>query len=559
MYERDIRQLENENSLVQNAQMGPPRRMPDKFEISATHHRLEQKSKLKSHVDELQHSIDVAEGKKRDKESQMLSLTQKIAVTGEKLRNSENFANSVNNGMGKLPIVIGRNISKIHGNGQTAKPKDYFNAVVQQSKLVSFKEIEKDALKAHAGRVSIDRDLWLSRQIDGELQLELQQTFNNLSEIQGRMKDSFYSSLKLTLVEALKSFMNSGVKLASKNVRCVGILQWWKYRNQKLSSNVASFFGGNAMGGISFEDDVDESGGEDNTGVMLNDEFEGVVFGLIKMPKMGLWNIVISVTRATQNIAADETEPPDEHDYCTVRLGPSFASLQQIDRYYNRVNPETGAVLYDIKFLLRGDKLAFKFDFSSSTTNCKYHMGVCTGSYEEYTMESLEYISDPKSSRDKVLSSHVKMIRVEDMQGKNRLTKLLEELIAVEEYKGEYWDSEILQKTSQRYETGFFLRILKAEVLSELHKTQKDKDLIQADSEQYVDKDEDPAVVDKRLRLESSEKAYKDRKRGNQGWIIDKAMKSVGVFLELYDEPTDKWLLTYVKDCQVDWIENGTR
>jgi hypothetical protein len=289
------------------------------------------------------------------------------------------------------------------------------------------------------------------------------------------------------------------------------------------------------------------------TGVVLDAAHHGECYGLIKLPKMGLWNIVFSVTRSK----LDPDAIPNESDYVVIRLGPSFASLQLIDHYFNRINPETGAVLYDVKFLLRGDKLAYKFEFSSSSLNPNGHLAVCTGFYEEYQMQALEYIKDPKSDKQRVLSSYVKILRVEEAQGKQRLTKLLEELIAVEDYQGPFWDSEIIQKTSQRYEKNFFLRILKAEILADLHKV-KSMGLAKVDNEEHNDEDvEKETELARQERIEHSKKLFIKRKHENQNYLIEKAEKEVGKFLEIYEEPTDQWIQTYVKDVKVDWIDNG--
>jgi hypothetical protein len=559
MHERDVKQLENEHSLVITAQTGPPRRLPDKFEISTTHTRKEQISKLRQKIAHLQHSIDVAEDKKRDKESQLLSLAQALAVQSDKIRkleNSVNSVNSINEGLGQLPIVVGRNISKIRGaSGPLMKPKEYYDAVKNQSQFYVFKELEEDALKAHASRVNIDRNLWLVRQSDSELKGDLSQTLNSLSEIQERMKTSLVNSLKISLVEALDAFIHSGTKLVPRGLHYSGLLPWWKCRNSKLSANVISYSGGNALGGVTFEDAVEEEESEINkTGVSLGAANRGECYGIIKLPKMALWNIVVSVCRSKPTDGAI----PDEHDYCAIRFGPSFASLQLIDHYFNRINPETGAVLYDVKFLLRGDKLAYKFEFSSSSSDQEGHLAICTGFYEEYQMQALEFFSDPKNphARERVLSSYVKIMRVDEVQGKNRLTKLLEELISVEEFDGLTWDSLIMQNTPQRYEKDFFLRILKAEILSELYKAQS---LGIAQADQVTENlDENAEDEDsKKQRLKQSEELFLMRKRDSQQWRIEKARLVVGKFIEVYDENTDSWFMCYVKDIKVDWVDNG--
>ena len=60
-----------------------------------------------------------------------------------------------------------------------------------------------------------------------------------------------------------------------------------------------------------------------------------------------------------------------------------------------------------------------------------------------------------------------KTMRIDEQQGKFRETKLLEELVSIEESTSRWWDSDIVSKVPQRYERDYFLRILKAEILLE--------------------------------------------------------------------------------------------
>ncbi|RYH20729.1 hypothetical protein EON65_22640, partial [archaeon] len=188
---------------------------------------------------------------------------------------------------------------------------------------------------------------------------------------------------------------------------------------------------------------------------------------------------------------------------------------------------------------------------------------MCTGLYEEYEVKDLEEVGDGEGEKEKkgklavktesakgskkssagaggldvtiqstrpkrhfpnrVISSYVKMLRVEESQGKLRETKLLEELISLEEamkaasgigekesdgkddntrpatplnipkhllynprsigykrfIKGlQYWDSSILNQCTQRFKKTFFNRILKAEILlqHEVSKVKKMKE-----------------------------------------------------------------------------------
>ena len=70
-----------------------------------------------------------------------------------------------------------------------------------------------------------------------------------------------------------------------------------------------------------------------------------------------------------------------------MSLGASIGTLQKVLICYNRFNPVTGSVLYDIKFIFRGDALAYRFDFSSSSIDVKKHLAVSVGQFEEHEMK----------------------------------------------------------------------------------------------------------------------------------------------------------------------------
>ena len=65
-------------------------------------------------IAELQHSINIADERKRNTEAQMLSLAQKLAVHKEVKGAIDKNLSEFNYGAGNmLPIVVGRSIAKI--------------------------------------------------------------------------------------------------------------------------------------------------------------------------------------------------------------------------------------------------------------------------------------------------------------------------------------------------------------------------------------------------------------------------------------------------------------
>ena len=64
-----------------------------------------------------------------------------------------------------LPMVVGHGLRKVKGLSiHQANPKDFLDAVRQQSKFVGLKEISKEALKQFKDRNSLDQQLWITAQ-----------------------------------------------------------------------------------------------------------------------------------------------------------------------------------------------------------------------------------------------------------------------------------------------------------------------------------------------------------------------------------------------------------
>ena len=124
---------------------------------------------LKKKIDDLHHSSDILETQRRKVESQMLKISQNIAVAREKINKMNDADKDLNHGLGHLPVMIGRSLDKIPGGaGIMALPKEYQEAVVHKSKLIAMENQSKSALRAHKHRVEIDQRLWLLRQNKNE-------------------------------------------------------------------------------------------------------------------------------------------------------------------------------------------------------------------------------------------------------------------------------------------------------------------------------------------------------------------------------------------------------
>lgn len=593
--ERDYKQIHTEQRITDKGIGGPPRRLPSTIEQGTTHTRKSRMTQLQQEIVKYQHAIDQCEIKKRRVDVQVLDIAKKLAAARERSKADVNKVKDVNDGFGMLPVVVGRNITKIPGMDVTAKPSDTYSAITHQSKYISHHAQSLVALKVHREGVKLDREIWVERQGRHELKVDVEGTMNRLAHINNRLKNSRVEMNKLNVVEALNAFQQSGTILFNRSKRIAGPMCWWRNRNSDLcmgaepfaaknnslgvitfdetgqkvveseSDSDASFLGtesdSSSSSGDSYSESDSDSEGEDT---ILDEDVEaygvslragknsGFCMGTITLPKPIMWSVSFLVTRKGSD---EKYAGPDKSDFVKVKLGYNLQNLKTIGIYYNKVNPENGGVLYDVKYLCSGDSLAYRFEFSSGSLNENHHLVVSAGAFEEYVVLPLETM-DILNGRERVLSSYVKLLRLNEAQGKHRLTKLIEELLNAESSDLDGWDSEVVQNYAQRYKRDFFLRILRAEILVEREKSKREddqpSDSSAMDNEKYMTEEE----AEKTRR---SEDRYVKRKQETQYHLISDARQMVGKRLDILDKETGRWRTVKVQNCLVNWVENGLR
>jgi hypothetical protein len=556
--EADQVQIKTEMLEVHSDQMGPPRREPHKHEVVPTHLRKSRIFDLQRKVEEYQYCIDQAQEKKGAADSQLVKLSQKLAVLIEQNKTRQAGMDAVNQGLGNLPIVVGRNISKVPGNDAlTTKPKELFDAMTQQSKIVETKEMVNYAIKVHGERNELDQQLWVKKQSSTEIRQESNYVVSRLAEVTEKMHKAYTDQMKLNLVDALSVFQARGMPLRSVIHKMSGLLPWWAHHDHNMSKHCMSYKSSATMGGISFEIDPEKHDEETekllNNGVTLGPHRWGFAVGMIELPKNAMWLVIVTVSRQG---SAQEFIHTDETDSVTVYLGASIGTLEKKLICFNRFNPVTGAVLYDIKFPFRGDSLAYRFEFNSSTIDVKKHMAVSVGQFEEHELEGLELVENPDSKRQRVLSAHVKMLRIDEQQGKFRETKLLEELVSIEESTSKFWDSDIVSKVPQRYEREYFLRILKAEILLE-QKSGNAKLMETLDKRAKVQSKMGKNLNKAEQSRDRSLEDFQRRKRSKQSHVLEAGKALVNKRIEVFDSDQGAWRHVLIKDCNVRWLDNG--
>ncbi len=555
--ERDQRQVNEEIIQIQKAQLGPPRRLAMAAEVPAMDAWKVQHAKLYKKLNELQYAMDLTEGKKAAAEAQMIPLAKSIAVLQERTREATQSMQGVNGDLGLLPMVIGKNISKVAGMGlgQTAKPLEALQAITHKSRLVNMRHESEIATKLHKEANNIEQDMWITRIDEASKKADLERIISRIADISTRLQRSNVDTYRQNIIDSLRGFLASGLKLNPVYSKVVGMLPWFKHHMPGLSRDIVRYVAKTAMGGISFELHDEEDNSEAlASGVTLGEAQTGYCVGVIKLPKDCLWNLVLTISRQGEG---EEFDSLDGGDFVSVQIGPTISSMSPVGMYFNKVNPNTGTVLYDVKHLFRGKSFAYRFDFSSRSADSKKHLAVSTGLYEEYELKELEVISDPKNAnRTRVLSSYVKMIRIDEQTGVSRETRLLEELITAEASSQKYWDSEVVSQTMQRYNKEFFLRILRAEILlyQEIMKVKKRREYEETVRMKALMSE---ASVQKEANLEQSMKKYQMMKRAIQRQKLDDGKDLVGKRLILWDNENHTWRNLTVIEVVVNWVENG--
>lgn len=556
--DRELSKVTKELTNLEKDQFGPPRRLPRPKEIGPTHDWKSRVTELQNKLADLQYTIDKADTNKRSAEAQALSIAQQIAVLKEKERSMKKSMDEVNGELGMLPMIVGKSLDKVRGMDETALPLETLQAITHKSRLVAIRKEAGDAKKIQQEADTIERNIWLQKQLEENKKMDLERVLNKLSDMSERLMKSKVENLRVNIIDSLKAFLLSDLQLNTVLRKLMGALAWYQHHDPDLSLNIRRYVSNNMMGELIFEKDKpneDELKSNSN-GVTLGNARTGYCCGTISMPKNSLWIVVVTITRQGTELQYDSQDPSD---FVSVSLGPSIAGLGLVGTYFNKINPLTGTVIYDVKYIFRGNSFSFRFDFSSSSDDPKHHLAISTGLYEEYELNDLEYVDDPKIiGRQRVLSSFVKMLRIEEARGKLREARLLEELILLENSSSKIWDSLVISQYKQRYSKEYFARILKAEILlqQQVSNQRRSRKSQEYEAKRGLMADAD---LEREAKLEQSQKKYTQKKRTLQRKFIDEGNDIVGKKVIIFDEQNRRWRNVTVLDCMVKWVDNGLK
>ena len=213
------------------------------------------------------------------------------------------------------------------------------------------------------------------------------------------------------LSDSIGVFQQKNIQLNRTKDKLLGLLPWHRHMDARFSSDdIMMFKSSSSLGAILFEPPLtdkeerevmtpqEESIKRDlANGLILGSGTSGYCVGYLDLPKDSVWNILITVLLAVEEVDTvkgnggsgsvdgksgskiSESNREFENDFVSVRLGTDLGSMSQVGMCYNKINKETGTVLYDVKHIMKGKTLAFRFDFSTASGNRAHRLAVETG------------------------------------------------------------------------------------------------------------------------------------------------------------------------------------
>jgi hypothetical protein len=422
-HEQEQADFEEEIGGVGQRHVG--RRLAYRFERVTVHERKERVAELNHEKKDLETRC-VALGKERDQAaSKELRIAPRLAVIRDKktkavagMKKEEEMAPS-------LPMVIGRSIREVPSlRKQMAASKREIRDVLLGSKLEILKVEAKQAEVRAKELTALNHEEWKAKHRREEQRAVVELGEARLGNILRRLQTNMKEQASGDIQGAVQKFWRTD-KLKQVNIVHEGWLDWWSNKDPAQTVGVQQWNIENViLGGTTF----------------------GVIQGRIEFPKMGLWQVDFLVTKA------DELAPMsgDPNDFITVRMGGSAMSLDLVGKFNNVRAPGQAGVRYVVSKQYQGMRFTYRFEMASSNENVDDHMIVMRGRYRQIEQPPLE-VTDAK--KGKVLSSYVKMLRLQRKQGKARGTILLEELIKLEKAGDDvkYWDSLVVNGHFQRF------------------------------------------------------------------------------------------------------------
>lgn len=434
---------------------------------------------------------------------------------------------------------------------QNAPPSEFhapalaMEAVLMRSHLVLTTSAANDALALQTGIRKMDRKQWELREANLQLESEVEHGMSRLAAIKVAMGKNEDDYRRVALVRSIQRFHASGIKLHHVNALVTAPLNWWSGRSKP-----------------SVPHPTVGSAGRDEVGVILRDGHRGgSLEGSIDFPRHSLWAVSFIVTKL-------DVKAPRQGarlDHVTFSAGNSRSNVHQVTVVHNRRPAGNPHISHVVTHQIRGASLHYRFEWDSASNDESVHLVVHMGKCQEQKPKELEEVTDPATGKTWYVSSYVKLVRFEMSQGQGRFSRLLEELIRVEEMMHEDPEgsktascaSDILHGHMQLFRLSQLHLELKEAL--EREGAAQEKARVAAERELRSQTGRAAQKADKRRQLVmEAKKRYMDRKSSSNNKVeVDTLEDIVGETIEIYRERDKMWRTAVVADLKVTSTDGG--
>ena len=408
----------------------------------------------------------------------------------------------------------------------TTAPAAAMDYVVLDSKLQILKAAAVPAQRAFREARKLDIGTWRLEEEKIVEGAELERLYNRMAIIEDRLKGAVGGALREDLTNAMRLWRANDHSLNKTMVERSGKLDWWGGRLISMTSAevVPSRYsphaptlpplqhapppppsgggegeGGGGGGGAAagsgkkpgrraslIAEPADprlaiaaaaEAAAAEATAAMAPDgsvklgmAYMGVCQGRIKLPQHGVWVLRFTVSKE------DEWGPEqgDDSDQVVVHIGPSLQALEKVGEYKNRRAPGQRSIRYKIEQQFVGAFAAFRFEWKCTNNDAAaaaHHLVVSAGTFVQGKIPPMEVMEGGR----RVLSDHVKMVRLEAAQGKTRTTQLLEELVKIDDSRAPLWDCQLWHHgVAQRFQRKDLRALLRHRLKAEGEKERRE-------------------------------------------------------------------------------------
>lgn len=303
LLEKEEHQLRQEVLRVYKEQEGPPKRMPLSHEIPATHLFKERVTQVTQQLRKLDYAVTRTQERLEALRGEQTRLREHtIPTLQQQVQEDSDHIGQLNYGTGThLPIVIGTALHKAPGlatpglstpninqnNGSSTnktgkgltkgglrnkggsatgskkhsvdvnsllmQPKALLEAIRQQSAYIGIQSEATHALQLHRDNQHLQRDMWVQRLEEDEKKADLEGMISRIAGIAQRLQASKVQNARLNVIDALRAFLASGLKLNVVRAKIVGTLPWFAHIDLDTAEGVAKYVTSNIMGALIFE------------------------------------------------------------------------------------------------------------------------------------------------------------------------------------------------------------------------------------------------------------------------------------------------------------------